>query len=704
MPNPALPHRLFASAALCAALAATAAEAGEAAAASGATVSEIVVTGSKILAAGAKTATPLQEVPNSITVTTREQMDLRDIATLEDLMLLTPGITVTGSNPENPSLISRGFNISNYLIDGVAGISFPGTTPDLAIYERVEILRGPAGLFSGAGSPAGSINLVRKRPSRTASASLGLSIGSWQNYRGDLDVSLPLSPGGAIRARVSGAAQEQNYFFDVAQSQRGIAYGVVEADVTPTTTLAVGGHYQTLSTPVQTGLPGYVDGGLIPLPRSTYIGAPWNVIREESHVIFADVTQALPGGWELRGTVQQARQDAFRPFAYLGNPSVTPTSGLNTLGAQQSDGETEQTSADLNLTGSVRLFGREHNLLVGADYQKQTSESLLGRVGSFFVVDVYNPTPAIPRPNLPYTSRSEGLTEQYGAYGQARLRPADRLTVVLGGRLSHWKTRSTSSSRTNAQSPWRVSPTTGYEVDGQFTPYAGVVYTIDPVWTAYLSYADTFTPQSQRTDEGDPIDPITGGQIEAGLKGAIFDGRMLLSLAAYRITQANRAQPDPDYPDGSGFYVASGEVRSTGAEIEVAGRITPDWMVAGGYAYNTNKYTKDVTNAGRPFTAISPKHSLKLWTNYRFVDGAMRGWDVGGSFSIFTKSVGDNVVQPGYAIAGVQAGRELRPGLRLQASINNLFDKVYYTRIRYTRNGNYYGEPRSYRVTLRARY
>lgn len=667
-------------------------------------VSEVIVTGSKLASAGAKTVTPLREIPQSITVMTREQMDLRDIGSLEELMLQTPGITVTGSNPENPSLISRGFNISNYLIDGVAGLDFPGTTPDLAIYERVETLRGPAGLFSGAGSPAGSINLVRKRPGRDLSASMGLSAGSWQNYRVDADVSAPILADGAVRARLSGAYQEQNYFFDVAHGQRGIGYAVVEADVTPTTVLALGGHYQSLSTPVQTGLPAYAAGGLIDLPRSTYIGAPWNVIRERSHLLFAEAVQTLPGAWLAKVTAQGARRDSYRPFAYLGNPSVTPDNGRNTLGAMQGDSANVQFNLDANASGQVRAFGQVHDLLIGADYQRERSDGAIGRNNGFFVVDVYNPVHDIPRPAMPLTSRTESRTEQYGAYGQTRLRFTDSLTVVLGGRYSQWETRSISSSRPNEAAAWAARPATGYEIDGHFTPYAGMVYTIDPVWTAYVSYADTFTPQSQRTDEGDPIDPITGGQIEGGVKGALAQGRLLLSLAAYRITQANRAQPDPAYPDGSGFYVASGKVRSQGAEVEIAGRVTPNWMLAGGYAYNTNKYLKDVTNAGRPFTAISPKHSLKLWTNYRVADGPLKGWDVGGAVNAFTKSVGDDVEQGGYVVVNAQVGRELRRNVRLQVSVNNLFDKVYYTRIRYTRNGNYYGEPRSYRATLRLRF
>lgn len=667
-------------------------------------LSEIVVRGSKLVAAGAKTSTPLQEIPNTMTVTTREQLELREINSLEDLMLQTPGVTVTGTNPENPSLISRGFSINNYMIDGVAGIDFPGTTPDLAIYERVEVLRGPAGLFSGAGSPAGSVNFVRKRPGKEKSFQIGATIGSWENYRGEADISVPLNETGSIRARASGAYVDQHHFFDVAHTKRGIIYGIVEADITPKTTIAIGGHYQDLNTPVQTGLPGYVSGGLIDLPRSTYIGSKWNVIEEESQVLFVDLTHQISGNWLVRATAQNATRDFYRPFAYLGNPSVTPTSGINRLGAMQGIGDAEQNSFDAHLSGSFKLFGRSHDLLIGADYQEITNHSMVGRNNGFFDVDIYNPTHDIPKPDMPYLSMTDSETSQYGLYGQARLRLTDPLTIVLGGRYSNWETESVSSSRTAETLPWTQRPANGYEIEGQFTPYAGLVYTINPVWSLYASYADSFTPQSQQTAEGDLIDPITGGQIEGGVKGALFDGRALLSVAAYRITQANRAQADPNYPDGSGFYVASGEVQSTGVEVEVSGRITPDWMIAGGYAYNTNEYTKDRNNVGRPFTAISPEHSLKLWTNYRVREGAFAGWDFGGSLNAFTETVGDNVSQDGYFVVGAQAGYQLTESTRLQFSLNNVFDEVYYTRIRYTRNGNYYGEPRSLKVSIRAKF
>lgn len=665
---------------------------------------QIVVIGTKIISGGTKNEVPLSEIPNSITVVTREVMDMRDIASLEDLMLQTPGITVTGSNPENPSLISRGFSIDNVLIDGVPVSGFPGTTPDLAIYERIEVARGPAGLFSGAGSPAGSINFVRKRPTRDFAVKAGLTAGSWNYYRGDLDLNLPVTSGGDVRARFSGAYQDQDHFFDVAHTRRSIIYGIVEADMTPSTRVAVGGHYQNLDTPVQTGLPAYRDGGLIDLPRSTYIGAPWNVIEQDSYVAFVELTQRLSTNWQVRVTGQYGYTDSYRPFAYLGNPSVTPTSGLNTLGAMQSDGTSNQYSIDANLNGSFTLFGLSQDVLFGVDYRKTDSDSMVGRSNGFYVVDVYDPSYDIPKPAMPMLSRTNSETSQYGFYGQVRLHLLEPLTAVLGGRSSYWKTSSISSSRTAENLAWTARPATGYTSNGHFTPYAGLVYALSTVWNAYASYADSHSPQSQLTDDGDPIGPVTGSQIEGGVKGSLAGGRGVISLAVYRITQANRAQADPAYPDGSGFYVGTGEVQSKGVEFELTGRMTSNWMVSGGYTYNVNKYTKDATNQGRPFNAIGPKHSLKLWTSYKIEGGVLDGLDIGGSLNAFSKSVGDDVVQKGYVVAGMQAGYRLAENVRLQVSLNNLLDKTYYTRIRYTRNGNYYGDPRNIRVTLRGSF
>ncbi|MFC3215806.1 TonB-dependent siderophore receptor [Novosphingobium panipatense] len=157
---------------------------------------DIVVLGKSYGVDVGKTVTPLKDIPNTITLIDREQIEAQNLFTLEDALTATPGITVTGVGSEDPSYMSRGFAISNYLVDGTPTLSFgfPAVVPDLFFYERLEVLRGPAGLFSGSGNPAGSINLVRKRPLDEFKAQVALGYGSYQNFRGEVDVSARLRP------------------------------------------------------------------------------------------------------------------------------------------------------------------------------------------------------------------------------------------------------------------------------------------------------------------------------------------------------------------------------------------------------------------------------------------------------------------------------------------------------------------------------
>ena len=273
----------------------------------GGAVSELVVVGSGGGGiAGAKFAAPIKEIPQTVTVVGRARIEEQNLFTLEDLMTQVAGVTVTGISPESPAFLSRGFTIDAYLVDGLAGIGYPGATPDLAIYDRVEVLRGAASLYSGAASPAGSINLVRKRPTAERQALGALAVGAWQNYRAEADVSGPLTSDARFRGRLVGAYQDQDLFYDVAHKSRAIVYGVVDYDLTPGTTVTVGGHYQDFQPANQTGLPGYTTGGLLKVRRSTFLGADWNRFQTRDSVVFAKITQALAADWRLRTSSQAA--------------------------------------------------------------------------------------------------------------------------------------------------------------------------------------------------------------------------------------------------------------------------------------------------------------------------------------------------------------------------------------------------------------
>ncbi|RDE05626.1 TonB-dependent siderophore receptor [Sphingomonas aracearum] len=700
--------------------------------------SDVVVLGKSFGNEVGKTLTPLKDVPNTVTVVDRERFEQQNLFTLEDALTATNGITVTGVGSEDPSYVSRGFNITNYLVDGVPTLAFnfPAAVPDLFFFDRVEVLRGPAGLFSGAGNPAGSVNLVRKRPLDAARVQASAGYGSYDNKRFEFDASTPLGEIGGIRAGVM--AQDQDQFFDIAHRNRLDAYVTTSVKIGDRTTFTTGLTYDRFKPAIQSGLPGILgdlngsEGQLLDIDRSTYLGADWNRFKSETWTGFAELAHWISNRWALRATALVTNVDRLDVYSYIGSQPVTATNGLTNQIAFRSTSRAQTKAFDFNGVGSFPAFGRDQTLILGFDYQGSNYDSYFARFSNFARIDVYNPVsppepplnefgpaPVVQGPAGPVT-QTYGATntkvEQYGIYGQMRLSPVEGFTLVGGGRTTWWTTDSTTLL------PARGN-TTGYSVEGRFTPYAGVVWDVTPQWNLYGSYADSFTPQAAPANrvrpDGRPIDPQIGAQWEVGSKLGLFGDKLLLSAAAYQNTQTNRLFNDPNEPT---LVLQIGKVRARGVEAEANGQILPGWRINAGYTYTETKYLEDANASfeGLPLVPIVPKHMGKLFTNYEVQGGALRGFSLGGGLTVFSSTWGGNpavrnaagavttrstiVRQPSYIVADLRAGYRINERLSLSVNVNNLFDENYYARIASAGRGNYYGSPRTVFGTIRITY
>ena len=700
--------------------------------------SDIVVLGKSFGNEVGKTLTPLKDVPNTVTVIDRARFEQQNLFTLEDVMTATNGITVTGIGSEDASFVSRGFTINNYLIDGVPSLAFgfPSNVPDLFFFERVEVLRGPAGLFSGAGNPAGSINMVRKRPLDTPKMRASAGYGSYDNIRLELDASTRFGDNVGLRAGVM--AQDQDQFFDVAHRNRLDAFVIGDLQIGDRTTLTAGAYYDRFRPAIQSGLPGIIggldgsEGQLLDIDRSTYLGADWNRFNAETWTGFVELAHQISDRWALRATGLMTDTNRIDIYSYIGNQPVTPTSGLTNQIAYRGDNFSRTYSFDFNGVGSFPAFGRDQTLILGVDYQASDYDSYYTRLSNFARIDVYNPvSPAEPPlnpygPSAPYPGPNGPVTqvyggsntkvEQYGMYGQIRLSPVEGLTLVGGGRATWWSTDATTLL------PTRSGPN-GYMVEGQFTPYGGVVWDITPTWNLYGSYADSFTPQAapsgrQRPD-GQGIEPLLGAQWEIGTKLGLFNDRLLLSLAGYQNTQTNRLFNDPNEPT---VVLQIGKVRARGIEAEANGQILPGWRVNAGYTYTESKYLEDANPVfeGLSLVPIVPKHMGKLFTNYEAPSGALQGASIGAGLTVFSETYGGNpavfnaagalvtrssiVRQGSYAVFDLRAGYKISEQLSFSVNVNNVLDENYYARISTTGRGNYFGSPRTVFGTIRCTY
>jgi outer membrane receptor for ferric coprogen and ferric-rhodotorulic acid len=308
---------------------------------------------------------------------------------------------------------------------------------------------------------------------------------------------------------------------------------------------------------------------------------------------------------------------------------------------------------------------------------------------------------------------------QQSLYATTRLNLADRLKLILGGRLDWFDYNDTVNTYPSftANTP-SVSAHNRYRINNQLTKYAGIVYDLNDQHSVYASYTDIFKPQNYMDASNNLLDPVIGQNYEIGIKGEYFDGALNASAALFRMDQKNRAFRSTDQTQCAGYpavacYSAAGEVRSQGVEFELQGAITPNWQVSLGYTVAIARYRKDANpdNVGELFDTDTPRHLFKLSTMYR-LSGALQGWRIGGSVyrqgSIYnqgtTSGVPFRITQNAYTLADLVVGWQATPKLDVQLNINNIFDKKYYNALsgNVSFPSNVYGEPRN--VTLSARY
>lgn len=649
-----------------------------------------------------KMALKPREIPQSASVITRERMNQQNITSLEEAMGQATGVTTKQFEQLTTGFYVRGFKIDSYEIDGVPVLlgNMASAPQDMAVYERVEILRGSNGLLHGTGNPAATVNLVRKRPQPYFASSINLMAGSWDRYRGEVDVGGPLNQAGTVRGRAVAAYEDKNYFTHQTDQGNRLLYGITEFDLTPDTLLTLGGQYQrTISTVSMAGVPMAKDGSNLNLPRDTYLDASWNEFNWETYRAFGSLEQNLGAGWKAKVSTEYQKMNSKLIYAgAYGAVDPATGNGARLTGAGYKF-KNNNVSVDANVTGPVEFLGKTHELLVGTTYTRGETEQYTANFSPRLnvPVNVYLWDPhSVPKPNLTdYSSPGSTTTTQKGIYALGRIKVFEPLTLVGGGRLSWWE---------------QDAPTYHFKPNRKFTPYGGIIWDFAKNWSWYASFAEVYQPQDKRTWSGDALAPVEGKTYETGIKGEVIKDTLDVSIAAFRIDLENNPQVDPDHP-GAGpnsYYISGGKVRSQGFELEANGHITPNWSVYAGYTYTKTKYLRDsVASSGQSYSTFTPRNLLKLWTNYD-LPWQDRRWSVGAGlqaqsdYNVTSQNI--KLTQGGYAIASARLGYKIDKHWSVALNANNLFDRKYYQTLFSPSWNNRYGEPRNFMVSLKGQF
>lgn len=673
---------------------------------------------------GTKVPLSLREVPQTINVIGQERIQKQNLYTLEDALGKVGGVTVQRIDASRLSFFSRGFEMTSLQLDGT-----PTTmdnrvflSPDLTMYDRVEVLKGPSGSLTGAGGPGGSINLVRKRPLAEAAVSAEISAGSWDDYRGMVDVTGPLTESGNVRGRLVLSEHNKAFYYDGSgKRESDQIYGIVDIDLTPDTVWTLGASNQNTDIRgAQRSLPAYrytnaAGEAAMSLPnvsRKNFYGEDWNRDYFWSTAVFTEFEHQLGDGWKTKLSLRHANNNYDLTQAYARNGGgIDPANNQVSMNSIMFDYREKQDEADLYVDGPFDFLGREHTVLVGANYSRSEFASNGGYFSNYLGdVDLNDPQPDFAYPAFPDADKlptSVANTRAKAIYSNVRLSLADPLTLVLGGRLT-WLEMHRSQHQPEAGSP---SEKNGDNVSQKFTPFYGLIYDLNDNYSLYANYAGVFQPQaiSNLDINNNIIKPLEGKQHEVGIKGEFLDGALNASLAAFQIEEENRAIPDMNDPNARAV-VAGGKARTRGFEAELSGQMTPDWFLAANFTHTYKRYD----SANEQLQTYLPKNMLRVWSLYK-LPGELEKWSVQGGVSIVSETYnkldvpsigmdGTKLRQSGYALYDAGIGYQITQNFSADLLGTNLTDKKYFQRINTFQDGNIFGDPRAVSMTLRAKF
>ena len=641
-----------------------------------------------------------RETPQTISVVTRQEMDDFNLTSIDAVMAHTPGISITTMDSERTAYYARGFPINNFQYDGIpmtrnASYSAGNTLSDMAIYDRVEVLKGATGLLTGSGDPGATINLIRKKPTKNFQGEISLGAGSDDNYRTQFDFSGALNPAGSLRGRAVAAWQDRHSHLDGYERETTTFYGILEADLSPSTLLTLGADYQNNDPERSTwgGIPIFdANGKFNKMPRSFNNGAEWSSWRQYTRTAFATLEHTFANDWLVKAQFnhQVNGYDAPLGAAASGNPDPATGEGVSTWEGKYV-GKTVANAADVYATGPFELLGRKHELVLGGSHSKRRWTNQGYWTNGTQVSGYYDWNGHLPEPQwgrLPAANKfgNNEVTRESGIYAAARFNLRDDLKLIAGSRVLDYENETTKES-------------------GVVVPYLGAVYDLNEQYSVYGSYTTIFQPQSAQDQQGRTLDPLEGSNYEAGVKGSFFNGRLNASLAYFILEQDNYAEETGGLtPSGGTAYRAIDGVRTKGFEVEFSGRLTPEWQIHAGFNHKISR------QQGEKVATLSPENQFTLSSTYKpaFLPGLTLGggarwqdktWDqVSDQNGNSVKHTMEN-----YWLLDAMASYQINRNLSANLNVTNLLDKKYHTIFSWYSTYTW-GEPRSAMLTLKYKF
>ena len=628
-----------------------------------------------------RTDTPLIEVPQSITVITSELIRDQGSPNLQEVLRYAPGVRneLYGIDNRGDWISLRGSEESTIFLDGMRQ-PLTGWYGVVRVepynYERIEILRGPSSIITGANDPGGVVNLISKRPSEDALREVGVQFGNYDLRQVNADFGGPLNDSGTLLYRFVAVGKESDTQIDLADEERALLAPSLTWHMSDAASVTVYGEYQydrSMNTNAFLGLEGTLypaPNG--PIPRDVFIGEPdWDTYGGTRYRVGYALDVDIGDRWQLSHDLRHDDVEGLMESLYAAwwngfrdeNDAADPNGQYLGRSWYIYDDRSRVTTSNAYLTGSLQTGGVEHTLLFGMDGllhdSSQTSASGMGTP-----LNVYAPVyGTFARPSLGSATPAENEIRRVGVLAQDQMKIAERLSLRAGVRRDMVRNAVIGG---DVQKDWATSLN------------FGVVYELLPGLAPYASYSESFNPVAGVDGNGRGYQPKEAQQIEGGVKWEPQALPLQATLAYYTLEEKNRLASDPNNPVGPSVQI--GKARIRGVELETRTDVGP-WSVLGSYTYTRVRATATAfggdLDANEQLEGI-PEHLASVWAVHDFTSMGLTGFSLGGGVR-YVDRIGDgtgNVFVPSVTLWDAMASLDRGPW-RFALNANNLTNESY---------------------------
>ncbi|MDP9519566.1 TonB-dependent siderophore receptor [Pseudomonas putida] len=627
-------------------------------------------------ASATRTDTALHETPQSVSVVPKDVLQDTGATRLQDGLDYAGGVG-RANNFGGQGLTTftvRGFTTGEFYRNGFPINRGYPNAPDANTVERLEVIRGPATSLYGRGDPGGTFNVVSKQPLPESKVTLGSQFDDQGMHRATLDATGSLNQDGSLAYRLNMLGEGGDSFRDDVESERYDVAPVISWQVNDATKLIFEGDFMRNNHPLDRGLT-RLPGQLGTASRDTNIWEKGsdNLLHNDNNMAQLRFEHLLNDNWTLGGGMQ------WLDGSLKGN--AVEANGLQpdgrTLGRNFNYRKLEWTDRDyqLNLTGHFDTGGFAHTLLTGIEYEDYDYNSIIQRSAAgatAYPIDIFDPVLGQARPALTRTTTQDKENlKTWAFFVQDQVALTERLKALAGVRFERFEHDYV--NKLSAAGDFNKG-------ENGVTPRFGLLYDLTDTVAVYANTARSFKPNSGAPAgaTGRGFDPEKGKSYELGVKWEALDRQLSVDAAIYHIVKENVLTRDPVDPN---YSVAAGQVRSRGLDINIAGNITPQWRVIGGYAYVDAEVTKDNRLPTGTRLANIPRNSFSLLNTYEFQDGLAKGLGLGigvkyvddrnGQTEAVTYTMGQ------YTVVDLLGFYQLNEHVRLNLDVKNVLNKEY---------------------------